>query len=93
MTNIYSGDGNVDGVIVQQMGYGYTNIATMLPDEDLTPNDFVRLQMFFTGRSYRAAAYAARDKLLGDAKPLSALMIVAGLAPPEFLDEVEAMAV
>ena len=41
----------------------------------------------------RGEAYGeARQRVFGDAKPPSTLLIVAGLAAPEFLIEVEAMA-
>ena len=85
-------DGNMGDGIEQQAEFAYTNIATILAAEGLTPANIVRLQMFLTDRAYREAAGQARAKVFGDAKPPSTLLVVAGLASPEFLIEVEAMA-
>ena len=85
-------DGNIGVGIEQQAEFAYTNIATILAAEGLTPHNIVRLQLFLTDRAYREAAGTARVKVFGDAKPPSTLLIVAGLAAPEFLIEVEAMA-
>ncbi|MBT3551852.1 MAG: RidA family protein [Rhodospirillaceae bacterium] len=85
-------DGNLGDGIAEQAERAYTNIATILAAEGMTPSNIVRLQMFLTDRSYREAAGAARQKVFGDAKPPSTLLVVAGLAAPEFLIEIEAMA-
>ncbi|MEE2759939.1 MAG: hypothetical protein VYE18_00650 [Pseudomonadota bacterium] len=92
MEYIYQGDGNGDGVIELTGDCNYNNFASTVSAEGLTPNDFVSLQMSFTDRSYWAPACTVRAKVLGDAKPLSALMVAASLTSPEFQVEVEAMA-
>ena len=78
--------------IAEQAERAFRNIATILAAEGLTPADIVRLQVFLTDRADREAAGQARAKVFGDAKPPSTLLVVAGLATPEFLIEVEAMA-
>jgi enamine deaminase RidA (YjgF/YER057c/UK114 family) len=85
-------DGNLGDGIAEQAERACRNIATILAAEGLKPADIVRLQVFLTDRADREAAGQARAKVFGDAKPPSTLLVVAGLATPEFLIEVEAMA-
>lgn len=85
-------DGDLGDGIEEQAEWAYRNIATILASEGLSPADLVKMQMFLTDRAYREAAGAARQKVFGDAKPTSTLLIVAGLAAPEFLIEVEGIA-
>ena len=85
-------DGKLGDGIAEQAERAFRNIATILAAEGLTPADIVRLQVFLTDRADREAAGQARAKVFGDAKPPSTLLVVAGLATPEFLIEVEAMA-
>ncbi len=85
-------DGNLGDGIEEQAERAFRNIETILAAEGMTPANIVRLQTFLTDRAYRAPAGEARQLVFGDAKPPSTLLIVAGLAAPEFLIEVEAMA-
>ncbi|NQV57807.1 MAG: RidA family protein [Rhodospirillales bacterium] len=85
-------DGSIGDTIEDQAAQAFRNIETILASEGLTPADLVKVQMFLTDRAYRAPAGEARQKVFGDAKPVSTLLIVAGLAAPEFMIEVEAIA-
>ena len=85
-------DGNLGDGIEEQAERVFRNIETILTAEGMTPANIVRLQTFLTDHAYRAPAGEARQLVFGDAKPPSTLLIVAGLAAPEFLIEVEAMA-
>jgi enamine deaminase RidA (YjgF/YER057c/UK114 family) len=85
-------DGNLGDGIEEQAERAFRNIETILAAEGMTPANIVRLQTFLTDRAYRGPAGEARQRVFGDAKPPSTLLIVAGLAAPEFLIEVEAMA-
>ena len=85
-------DGNLGDGIEEQAERAFRNIETILAAEGMTPANIIRLQTFLTDRAYRAPAGEARQRGFGDAKPPSTLLIVAGLAAPEFLIEVEAMA-
>ncbi|MAF47760.1 MAG: RidA family protein [Rhodospirillales bacterium] len=85
-------DGDLGDGIEEQAEWAYRNIAAILASEGLSPADLVKMQMFLTDRAYRAPAGEARQKVFGDAKPTSTLLIVAGLAAPEFLIEVEGIA-
>ena len=85
-------DGNLGDGIEEQAERAFRNIETILAAEGMTPANIVRLQTFLTDRAYRGPAGEARQRVFGDAKPPATLLIVAGLAAPEFLIEVEAMA-
>jgi 2-iminobutanoate/2-iminopropanoate deaminase len=85
-------DGNLGDGIEEQAERAFLNIETILAAEGMTPANIIRLQTFLTDRAYRGPAGEARQRVFGDAKPPSTLLIVAGLAAPEFLIEVEAMA-
>lgn len=85
-------DGNLGDGIEEQAERAFRNIETILAAEGMTPANIIRLQTFLTDRAYRGPAGEARQRVFGDAKPPSTLLIVAGLAAPEFLIEVEAMA-
>jgi len=55
--------------------------------------DLVKITVFLTDARHIADYRAARARLLGDAvRPASTLLIVAGLASPDMLIEVEAWA-
>jgi enamine deaminase RidA (YjgF/YER057c/UK114 family) len=55
-------------------------------------DDIVQLNMLLTDRADREAAMAVRDECLGDHRPASTLMFVAGLARPEWRIEIDFIA-
>jgi enamine deaminase RidA (YjgF/YER057c/UK114 family) len=70
----------------------FENIAAILAEGGMGPEDIVRLNAYVTGREHLPGYMAARDRYVGAWAPASTLMIVSGFARPEFVVEVEALA-
>ena len=71
----------------------FRNILACLRANGMNKSHLVRLQVFLTDPRHIEAYRAARKKVIGDdAMPPSTLLIVNGLASPDMLIEVEAMA-
>ena|SRR5687767_5054279 len=70
----------------------FANIAAILKDAGLTLRDVVRINAFVSDRAHLKPYMQVRDRLVGDPPPASTLVIVAGLARPEFKVEVEVIA-
>jgi enamine deaminase RidA (YjgF/YER057c/UK114 family) len=70
----------------------FANIAAILKDAGLTLRDVVRINAFVSDPAHLKPYMQVRDRLVGDPPPASTLVIVAGLARPEFKVEVEVIA-
>lgn len=75
-----------------QMHQTWQNVFAVLASADMTPGDLVKITAFITRRDDLATFREVRDGLLGSAQPASSLVIVAGLADPDWLVEIEAVA-
>ena len=73
----------------------FKNIEAILAEAQMSRNNVVRLNAYVTDRSHMAGYMAARDSWLigADPAPASTLMIVSGFTRPEFVVEIEALAV
>lgn len=71
------------------------NIDHILAEAGMTRHNIIRLNTYVTARSHMQGYMAARDIWLADVVclPASTLMIVTGFTRPEFVVEVEAIAV
>jgi enamine deaminase RidA (YjgF/YER057c/UK114 family) len=78
--------------IGEQAELCFANIAAILAEAGLTLADIVRMNAFVTERAYLKPYMEVRDRLVADPPPASTLVIVAGLARPEFKVEVEVIA-
>ncbi|MBI1774433.1 MAG: RidA family protein [Proteobacteria bacterium] len=85
-------DGKVAAGIEAQLEQIYTNIAAVLKAGGMDVPDLVKLTVYLLKPEDIAAARKVRDKHLGGHKPASTLAIIAALASPQFLAEVEAIA-
>ena len=75
-----------------QMEQCWRNILTILADAKMGPQDLVKVTAYLT-RSEDVGLYRdARDALLQGAAPASTLVVVAALAHPDWLVEIEAVA-
>ena len=70
----------------------FAAIAAILAEAGMGMDAIVRLNAYVTGADYLAAYMRSRDRHVASPPPASTLMIVAGLARPEFKVEVEAVA-
>jgi 2-iminobutanoate/2-iminopropanoate deaminase len=86
-----------DGTIAEgaeaQIGQSLANIGAILAAYDMTPANIVKVTVFITDRSLLDSLRTQRAAFFGDHIPASTLLIVAGLADPKFLVEIEAEAV
>lgn len=95
-----SGQVGVDGKgktlagIDKQCDQAWKNIGAVLRSGGMKYSDIVKLTVFLTDPRYIAAFRTSRDRFITatDPVPASTLLIVAGLAAPEMLVEIEAVA-
>jgi enamine deaminase RidA (YjgF/YER057c/UK114 family) len=70
----------------------FENLDKALTAAGASLDDVVKLTIFVTDISARAAVSRVRDERLADPKPASTFLVVAGLTDPDFLLEIEALA-
>ena len=70
----------------------FDNIENILAPGDMSLEDLVRLNMYIVNPDDMPCFRTVRDKCVGDIKCDSNMIVIAGLAKPEFLIEIEAMA-
>jgi enamine deaminase RidA (YjgF/YER057c/UK114 family) len=79
--------------IERQAEQAFRNVLACLREHGLRKQDLVKLTVFLTDARHITEYRAARARVLGDAvRPASTLLVVAGLASPDMLVEVEAWA-
>ena len=88
-------EGAVVGVgdVVAQARQVFENIRLCLAAAGATFADVVKVTTFLTDIADRARINPVRQEFFGDARPASTLVEVSALVLPEFLIEVEAVAV
>jgi len=86
-------DGSVPETGGGQIDQALANLRAVLEANDMTPANIVKLTVFLTDRSLLGAYRAARTAMLGEHAPASTLLVIAGLADPRFVVEIEAEAV
>ena len=85
--------GKLQDGIRRQAEQAYRNILACLKENGMRKQDLVKMTVFLTDPRHVDAYRAARKKIIGDATaPAATLLIVDGLASPDMLIEVEAMA-
>lgn len=85
-------DGTVPGGIEAQVENCWKNIRALLADAAMSIEDIVKVTTYLTKSEYIAPYREARDRILGEARPASTLVVVSALVRPEWLCEVEAVA-
>ena len=85
-------DGNVPDGIEAQADVAFANMVKVLEASGFGIEDVVFMKTFLTRREDRDGYQKMRTKYWGDVKPASTFLIVQGLARPDFLVEVEAIA-
>jgi enamine deaminase RidA (YjgF/YER057c/UK114 family) len=89
---------NPDGELVgrgdvrAQAEQAFTNLQTVLAAAGATVRDVVKITILCTDRGGVPAIREARARVFGTHTPASTLMVVAGLASPDLLVEIEAVA-
>ncbi|WP_424811475.1 RidA family protein [Roseococcus sp. YIM B11640] len=85
-------DGTVPPGGKAQIAQALANLKAVLAAHGATTADIVKITVFLTETALVGAWRAARDAAMEGAAPTSTLLIVAGLADPRFVVEVEAEA-
>jgi 2-iminobutanoate/2-iminopropanoate deaminase len=82
-----------DGTILEggeaQIGQILSNIGAILAAHGMGPGNVVKLSVFITDRALMDTLRTQRAAFFGDHLPSSTLLIVAGLADPRFVVEIE----
>ncbi len=85
--------GKIKVGIRAQAEQAFRNILACLKDSGMAKKNLVKFTVFLTDPRHIDVYRAARKKVIGDATlPASTLLIVNGLASPDMLIEVEAVA-
>lgn len=85
-------DGNMADGPAAQAEQTWQNVVAILADAGMTMDDVVKINSFLTSTDDIAAFREARDRHIGEHKPASTMLVVAGLARPDILMEVEVIA-
>jgi len=85
-------DGHAPADFVGQADQAFRNVVAILEHHGLGLDDVVRMTHYLTSPADLAAYRQVRSRWLGDLRPASTLLIVAGLARPELKIEIEVVA-
>ena len=85
-------DGNVPADFSAQADLAWQNLMAILEFNGMRMKDVVKITHFLTDAAHLPAYNEVRSKYLGEERPASTLLIVAGLARPDLLVEVEMVA-
>jgi 2-iminobutanoate/2-iminopropanoate deaminase len=85
-----------DGTILKgfeaQAKQCWANILAILGDSGMGTEDIVKVNIFVTSAEHVAASRQIRDAALKGAQPASTFLVVAALAHPDLVVEIEAVA-
>lgn len=85
-------DGTVAATVGEQAHDAWTTIGVLLAEAELRPVDVVSVTTYVVPAQDLAAVMAARDAFLDGHLAASTLVVVAGLARPEWLVEIAVVA-
>ena len=85
-------DGSMADGIEAQTEAALKNVRELLKSANMDFEDVTRLNTYLVNREDIAKVRGVREGLLGDARPASTLVLVAGLASEDWLVEIEAIA-
>ena len=88
-------DGNLvgEGDAEAQAEQCYRNIRTIVEHFGGSMDDVVKITQYITDLAYRPLIARPRDRYVGTPGPSSTLVVIKGLAAPEYLVEIEALAI
>ena len=85
-------EGKVADGAAAQIEQAWRNVLSVLEAAGMGPRDLVKVTTFLINRADLPTARTMRDRMLQGAASASTLLFVAGLASPEWLVEIEAIA-
>jgi enamine deaminase RidA (YjgF/YER057c/UK114 family) len=86
-------DGKVLDGMEAQLRQSWSNLFAVLKAAGMAHTDLVKVTTFVTDRASVGVVRTVRDAFLAGHRPASTFLVVAGLAMPELLCEIEAEAV
>jgi enamine deaminase RidA (YjgF/YER057c/UK114 family) len=85
-----------DGALAEgaeaQMEQAWRNLLAILTEAGMGPENLVKVTSLLTRREDVVLSRQVRERMLGGAQTAATLMIVAGLAHPDWVVEIEAVA-
>ena len=87
------GDRNIPDGIEAQAEIAWRNLVTTLREGGMTLDDIAETTLYLVRREDNAGYDRVRAKWMGDRRPASTKIYVAGLADPRMLCEIQAVAV
>ena len=85
-------DGHIDHDAEAQIGQALANLGAILAAHGMGPRNVAKVTVFLVDRELIPLWREARDAFFDGHAPASTLLLVAGLANPRFLVEIEAEA-
>jgi 2-iminobutanoate/2-iminopropanoate deaminase len=85
-------DGTTSPDFAEQCDQALVNLLAILNSAAMGPQSIVKLTCFVVGPQPLAALYEARRRHLPNVAPAATTLIIQGLAAPEWLIEIEAIA-
>jgi 2-iminobutanoate/2-iminopropanoate deaminase len=85
-------DGELADGVEAQTEAVWSNIVALLAAAGMTVDHLVKINSYLVDPAHVPTFGAVRARFLGDARPASTLVVVAALARPQWLVEVEAVA-
>ncbi len=85
-------DGSISGTGEGQIAQAFANLRAVLEAHGMGFRDVVKTTAFLTDRAHLGAYRAARDAIFAGHAPAATLLLVAGLADPRWMVEIEAEA-
>ena len=85
-------DGSLAEGAEAQMETAFRNVLAILGSAGMGPHDLVKVTVFLTRQEDVGAYREVRDRMLAGATPASTLLVISGLANPDWLVEIEAIA-
>jgi 2-iminobutanoate/2-iminopropanoate deaminase len=85
-------DGTIPEGIAEQTRVAWTNLVEVLREGGMDVGNIVKITSFLVSSDDFGEYGRVRAAFLGDHRPTSTLLVIAGLASPELLIEVEALA-
>lgn len=86
-------DGVMPATIEAQCAQTWSNIAAILAASGSSLTQVINVRGYIVDRAHLGAYSAAMEHALGTNEPSSTLVVVAGLAHPEFLVEIEVVSI
>ena len=85
--------GTLPGSFEEQARNAWRNVLGVLEAAGMGPADLVKVTAYVTRQTDICQYRTVRDSMLGEVRTASTLVVVAGLADPRWLIEIEAIAV